>query len=189
VIHHLKQAKDVLDGVLHLGGEECTPLISQFGLIPMSADVGVLVQCSKHDHMCIKYPTSSLGGFCADVPTDIGLFDSPEAHLAQGTHRHLMACVLDNGQPGVKCSGPQACSNLSSNFIANNIGCGSCNGFGACKNISGENIIVFLPDFALVLKYFDFFEFKETSTIGEDSCNGGYACCYNNWGTLIKCLI
>ena len=60
-------------------------------------------------------------------------------------------CNYCNGTSvGVECSdGLHACMDLSSDFIANRIGCGSCNAFGACKGLTA------------------------TSSVGEGSCNGG----------------
>jgi hypothetical protein len=50
----------------------------------------------------------------------------------------LTECTYLNGTAGIKCSGSQACVDLSSSFIINLIGCGSCNAFGSCSRISGK---------------------------------------------------
>jgi hypothetical protein len=45
--------------------------------------------------------------------------------------------VYRNGTAGVKCYGSQACGGLTSSFILTNIGCGSCNAYAACTDMSG----------------------------------------------------
>ena len=75
--------------------------------------------------------------------------------------------ILQSGNevvPGIRselecaqCRGEEACTDrngdrLSDDFIANNIGCGSCNAHDACKNLGAD------------------------ATIGSNSCNGDGSC-------------
>ena len=102
-------------------GEECVPSTSE-----EYVDVGVLNPCERSGHVCMKDPSSSLGGTCVGI--NVGgfypLFRNIEDDGAVG--RHLTACVYQNGTLGQKCSARSACRGLSEAFIENNIGCGSC---------------------------------------------------------------
>lgn len=97
----------------HIVGEECKPIDESDGEDCELMDVGILYQCTNSEHVCIEDDTSLYGGVCA-------------GYLR---HRHLTACNYANGTlGGVNCNGSLSCAGLSAAFIANNIGCGSCNG-------------------------------------------------------------
>jgi hypothetical protein len=102
-------------------GEECVPSTSE-GFI----DVGVLNPCEYSGHVCMKDPSSSLGGTCVGIK--VGGSSSPDRKLKEGAvvNRRLTACRYQNGTLGRKCSARSACRGLSEAFIENHIGCGSC---------------------------------------------------------------
>ena len=112
--------------------EECSPYPKSF----KQPDVGVL-SCSDPQDVCVKSSKSSLGGFCLNSDIDL------EAHGHYVEHeRQLLStqsCTYANGtEGGEKCKGMHACKDLNESFIENYIGCGSCNGYGACWGISGK---------------------------------------------------
>jgi hypothetical protein len=100
-------------------GEECVPSTSE-GYI----DVGVLNPCEYSGHVCMKDPSSSLGGTCIGIGTKVVGFFSYDRELKG--EKELTVCMYQNGTAGVKCSYPRACYGLSQLFIDNRIGCGSC---------------------------------------------------------------
>lgn len=67
-----------------------------------------------------------------------------EISSVKGLRRRLSSCTFLNGTDGQKCSAEGACSGLSTEFISNNIGCGSCNAYGGCSYMTGEFTEVFL---------------------------------------------
>eukprot|EP00956_Cyclotella_meneghiniana_P015996 scaffold25036_cov64-Cyclotella_meneghiniana.AAC.1 len=85
----------------------------------------------------------------------VGNHEVVHTSSANGFRRRLTSCTFVNGTAGQKCSAEGACSGLSTDFISNNIGCGSCNAFGGCSFMT------------------------ETSSVGEGSCNAGNACRFN----------
>lgn len=102
-----------------------------------SVDVGILVQeCEDPKHPCKAVTPSSTGLHC------INAFGNDYVLLLSDNNdqerRKLSLCSYRNGtHGGKKCHGFSSCAGLSSTFIAQNIGCGSCNGYGACQAISG----------------------------------------------------
>jgi hypothetical protein len=101
-------------------GEECVP-----GTNEGYVEVGVFNPCKNSDHVCLKDVSSSLGGNCVDVGRD-------EEQVLWGSNhnKNKQWCQFEDGTSGSKCdSGSRmfsACNGLSSDFIRNNIGCGSC---------------------------------------------------------------
>jgi hypothetical protein len=112
--------------------EECSFLASP-NLRGVDADLGIL-SCSDPENICVEDRSSSLGGRCMS--------------LSSGRRKMQEATECDT-----KCTPASACEGLSADFIANNIGLGSCCGDYACVGVS------------------------ESSTIGEKSCIG-YKTCY-----------
>jgi hypothetical protein len=101
-------------------GEECVPSTSE-GYV----DVGVLNPCKNSGHVCMKDPSSFLGGTCVGI--NGGSYSSFRNLEQDGVvNRRLTACTYQNGTFGLKCSARSACRGLSEAFIKNNIGCGSC---------------------------------------------------------------
>ena len=147
--------------------EECTPSVS--------TDIGILAGCLNKNHVCVKDPLSSLGGTCKDISSRmVGNHEEP----ANGFRRRLTSCTFVNGTAGQKCSAEGACSGLSTDFISNNIGCGSCNAFGGYSFMTGEftgEFISCILSFSSQLHLFSI----ETSSVGEGSCNAGNACRFN----------
>eukprot|EP00956_Cyclotella_meneghiniana_P002835 scaffold3343_cov51-Cyclotella_meneghiniana.AAC.3 len=142
----LKGSRAGLEEYLPSVSGECSP-----GTNDGFVDVGILNGCDV-GHVCVRDPHSNIGGTCVNIG---GTSDT--SRISRGLfggvkHRHLLTCDYLNGTSGEKCSGMHACGDLSSDFIANNIGCGSCNAFGACRGLTA------------------------TSSVGEGSCNGGNAC-------------
>ena len=98
-------------------------------------------------------------------------------NLRQGGGGHYT-----NGTSSVKCLGPRACHSLSASFIKNNIGCGSCNSYGACIGLTGEFLTAVISVVSSVRSNNMFCSFKnhaETSAVGEGSCNGWNVCRYD----------
>eukprot|EP00804_Cyclotella_cryptica_P018215 CCRYP_005958-RA/>CCRYP_005958-RA protein AED:0.44 eAED:0.44 QI:287/1/1/1/0.91/0.92/13/81/362 len=118
-------------------GEECS-FVNSFQRQEVEADIGIL-KCSSPNHVCIQDWSSSLGGRCT-----LSMTYNNSTREIWTEKRELQTCI--------KCQGDKACDNLSPTFIANNIGCGSCNGASACADVSASSII------------------------GERSCNGNKAC-------------
>lgn len=115
---------------------ECSPFPKTFQA-NYSADTGILAFCENPRQICIKDAKSSFGGFCADP---FSSFDGVMSeNMLIDRQRRLTACHYQNGTAGgTKCAGGRACDGLTELFIANSIGCGSCNGYGACQYISGK---------------------------------------------------
>jgi hypothetical protein len=132
------EGKEVLEYETDLTvvGEECDP-----GTNPGYVDVGIFNQCHHSDHVCIEDSSSSLGGHCVGIVPgkEDSLWLEFDPQDAGGQHRRLTECTYLNGTAGIKCSGHNACVGLSPSFVENNIGCRSCNSFGACSGISGES--------------------------------------------------
>jgi len=80
-----------------------------------AVDAGILQVCSDPGYVCVEDATSSLGGIC--------IFDEVVERELQIT------CT--------KCTPASACAGLTPQFIANNIGEGSCCGAQACQGITG----------------------------------------------------
>jgi len=114
-------------------------------------DVGIFNGCSN-GYLCAKDPYSNIGGTCVNIGDTADMLELSTDVFNGGKHRHLLVCNYLNGTSGEKCSGLSACGDLSPDFIANNIGCGSCNAFGACRGLTA------------------------TSSVGENSCNGENSC-------------
>lgn len=86
-----------------------------------------LYECHNPNHVCAT-DDSSPDGVCVDNTILYNEFEVDNNHHIRG-HRRMVACNYANGTSGgMKCSGGLACAGLSPDFIANNIGCGSCNG-------------------------------------------------------------
>lgn len=117
---------------------ECTPPPSVFELIHTSVDAGILGRCQNSDNICVKDPSSFLGGTCVDISAQVDDFIPLDTAFERGRHLFLTECYYRNGTSGMKCSHPQACHGLTSSFVYSNIGCGSCNGYGACVGMSGK---------------------------------------------------
>lgn len=96
--------------------EECS-FISSFNLRGGEADLGIL-SCSDPKDICVEDISSGLGGRCI----------SPS--LEQRKMQEATEC-------DTKCTPASACEGLSADFIANNIGLGSCCGDYACVGVSG----------------------------------------------------
>ena len=90
-------------------GEECS--FASSGLRSNDADIGIL-DCAEN-FVCDEDERSSLGGRCVSTDTM--------------QHRKLNTCT--------KCSGLDACTGLSQDFINNKIGDGACCGDFSCKSI------------------------------------------------------
>jgi hypothetical protein len=103
-------------------GTECAP-----GSNPGYVDVGPHNGCEGSGHGCVRDSSSSLGGTCVDIGSS--LTQRERFLLSSGT---TYSCTFLNGTIGVKCHGWNACSDLSQEFIENNIGCGSCGGEDSC---------------------------------------------------------
>ena len=130
----LERSRAGSEEYLSLVSGECNP-----GTNDGYVDVGIFKGCGGNGFFCSKDSSSNLGGTCVNI----GGSTSDESLLSRdlfegGNHRHLLtSCDYLNGTSGEKCSGLHACGDLSSDFIANKIGCGSCNGYGACRGLSG----------------------------------------------------
>eukprot|EP00956_Cyclotella_meneghiniana_P008961 scaffold12299_cov85-Cyclotella_meneghiniana.AAC.9 len=145
--HILERSRAGSEEYSSLVGGECNP-----GTNDRFVDVGIFNGCSN-GYFCSKDSSSNLGGTCVNIARGTSdTFLIPRDLFEGEKHRHLLTCDYLNGTSGEKCSGFRACGDLSPDFIANNIGCGSCNAFGACRGLSA------------------------TSSVGEGSCNGGNAC-------------
>ena len=97
-------------------GEECSVVVSS-KLRGYGSDTGIL-GCTDPTAVCVEDKLSSLGGRCAS-----SLIVSRE---------------LQDTQPcNAKCTGTNACQNLTQDFIDNNIGEKSCCGKYACAYITG----------------------------------------------------
>ena len=131
--HILERSREGSQGYLPLVGGECNP-----GTIDGFVDVSIL-GCSS-GHFCAKDSYSNLGGTCVNIGVTTDFHEG-------GKHRHLLTCAYLNGTSGEKCSGLHACGDLSSDFIANNVGCGSCNAYGACTGLSGTFLMSFYFSF------------------------------------------
>eukprot|EP00956_Cyclotella_meneghiniana_P014688 scaffold22110_cov85-Cyclotella_meneghiniana.AAC.1 len=106
---------------------ECNP-----GTNDGYVDVGIFNRCS-YGYFCTKDSSSNLGGTCVNIGSTADMSLISRDFYEGGTHRHLLACDYLHGTSGEKCSGMMACVDLSPDFIANRIGCGSCNAYGACR--------------------------------------------------------
>eukprot|EP00956_Cyclotella_meneghiniana_P019370 scaffold33146_cov63-Cyclotella_meneghiniana.AAC.5 len=114
-------------------GEECSFVVSSKLLRGYGSDTGIL-GCTDPTAVCVEDKLSSLGGRCASSL--------------------IVSRMLQDTQPcNAKCTGTNACQNLTQDFIDNNIGDKSCCGKYACAYITGN------------------------TTIGPNSCLG-YAACY-----------
>ena len=129
--HILEESNGVKDESPYLIGEEC-----DLGKNPGFVDVGILNKCKQAGHVCIEDSSSSLGGLCVNIGSDKdrGVVSS----RILSAQIDSTACTYNNGTAGEKCSGSQACGGLSDSFISNNIGCGSCNAYGACSGLTGK---------------------------------------------------
>ena len=107
---------DLLDADTATLGEECAFVVSskQRG---HHADSGIL-GCTDPKAFCVEDKLSSLGGRCASSA--------------------IVSRMLQNTEPcNAKCTGINACQNLTQDFIDNNIGEKSCCGYQACAFITG----------------------------------------------------
>jgi hypothetical protein len=168
-LHHLLEEKFAGGSV-----EECN-LQSNGDFIVV--DAGVLSGCKNASHVCMPEASSSRGGICLDFK--LATSDVERAIVKGGEgHRHLTECTYRNGTAGVKCQGSQACGGLTSSFISTNIGCGSCNSYAACTDMTGKfvnpNCILSSVVVLLNVSYSSFN--LESSSVGEGSCNAGNAC-------------
>jgi hypothetical protein len=113
--------------------EECTPQFTNDFIV----DAGILSGCKNSSHVCVPDASSSQGGTCLDFK-----LAASERTKVKGSerHRHLNECTYRNGTAGFKCKASQACGGLTSSFISTNIGCGSCNAYGACTDMTGKFI-------------------------------------------------
>ncbi|KAL3798284.1 hypothetical protein HJC23_000198 [Cyclotella cryptica] len=98
-------------------------------------DLGILV-CKEDGRECVEDSSSSLGGRCLPtlVSSNQGNSISSQETLYDAPHRKLCS----------KCEGYYSCDGLSPDYIANNIGCGSCIGDYACRHRGGTGSIVML---------------------------------------------
>ncbi len=138
-------------------GKECSPSF-QIEKNADEIDYGILKTCPK-DKDCVEDITSLLGGRCvaSEMSSESILSLSHESiKIQNGASFVSTSCVYANGDNGFKCVGENACSGAD---IAT-IGCGSCIGYYACRNM-GYNTI-----------------------IGENSCLGNYACAYSGYYTI-----
>ena len=131
----LKGSRAGLEEYLPSVSGECSP-----GTNDGFVDVGILNGCD-FGHVCLQDPHSNIGGTCVNIGGTSDTSRISRDLFEGGKHRHLLTCDYLNGTSGEKCSGMLACGDLSSDFIANNIGCGSCNAFGACSGLTGEFFI------------------------------------------------
>ena len=98
-------------------GEECA-FVASSKLRGYDADTGIL-GCTDTDAICVEDKLSSLGGRC--------------------TSSAIVKRRLQSTQPcNAKCTGINACQNLTQTFIDNNIGENSCCGYQACAFITGK---------------------------------------------------
>jgi hypothetical protein len=95
-------------------GEECVPGINE-GYV----EIGGSNPCKNSDHVCLNDASSSLGGNCVEP-----------VFWGSGLNVKKQTCTFKDGSSGTKCDtkawGATACIGLSSDFIKNHIGCGSC---------------------------------------------------------------
>jgi hypothetical protein len=134
--HRLKIASSSYDFAL-VSDEECSPHPDSFKTTS-KVSLGILSRCSNPQDVCIKDLVSSVGGICALSSDDTIPMIYNDSHA---NHRQLLqtACTYKNGTGGgTKCQGWNACFGLDELFVDNNIGCGSCNGYGACSEITDE---------------------------------------------------
>ena len=131
----LKGSRAGLEEYLPSVSGECSP-----GTNDGFVDVGILNGCD-FGHVCVRDPHSNIGGTCVNIGGTSDMSHITRDLFEGGKHRHLLTCDYLNGTSGEKCSGMLACGDLSSDFIANNIGCGSCNAFGACRGLTGKFLI------------------------------------------------
>ena len=97
-------------------GEEC-PFVVSSKLQGYDDDTGIL-GCTDPYAVCVEDKLSSLGGRCASSA--------------------IVSRMLQNTEPcNAKCTGINACQNLTQDFIDNNIGEKSCCGYQACAFITG----------------------------------------------------
>ena len=142
-------------------------------------DYGILKTCLK-DKDCIEDITSSLGGRCVASEMSSESIRSPSHEsikIQNGASFVSTPCQFANGTAGIKCVGENACSGSD---IAT-IGCGSCIGYYACRNMYDNNIIAensCLGEYAC-------FDMGVNNTISENSCLGGYACAFTNDNSTI----
>ena len=131
----LKGSRAGLEEYLPSVSGECSP-----GTNDGFVDVGILNGCDVGD-VCVQDPHSNIGGTCVNIGGTSDTSRISRDLFEGGKHRHLLTCDYLNGTSGEKCSGMLACGDLSSDFIANNIGCGSCNAFGACRSLTCKFLI------------------------------------------------
>ena len=159
-------------------GKECSPSF-QIKKNADEIDYGILKTCLKEKD-CIEDITSSLGGRCvaSEMSSEsIRSLSHESIKIQNGASFVSTSCVYANGTYGVKCVGGNACSGAD---IAT-IGCGSCIGYYACRNMNDTNIIAensCLGDNAC-------FDMGVNNTISENSCLGGYACAFTNDNSTI----
>jgi hypothetical protein len=136
--HLLEQSKLGRKGSAGATEDKCTPSIGVFELNERSIDVGIPTGgCKSFGHVCVKDPSSSLGGTCVDITSSS---ENTSANYGSNNQvrRHLTSCHYINGTAGTKCSGVNSCDGLDPSFIASDIGCGSCNGYGSCSSMTRE---------------------------------------------------
>ena len=116
-------------------GKEC-----HLGKNPGFVDVGILNGCKQSIHVCIEDSSSSLGGTCVDVGSEVdgNVVSSRSLSVTRNEQVDVTVCTYTNGTSGERCSGLRACYGLSESFISTNIGCGSCNAYGSCSGLGGE---------------------------------------------------
>jgi hypothetical protein len=114
--------------------EECTPQSNGDFIV---VDAGVLSGCKNSSHVCVPDASSSQGGTCLDFKLATSDVERAKVKGGEG-HCHLTECTYRNGTSGVKCQGSQACGGLTASFISTNIGCGSCNSYAACADMTGK---------------------------------------------------
>jgi hypothetical protein len=113
--------------------EECTAQSNGDFIV----DAGILSGCKNSSYVCMPDSSSSKGGICLDFKLPTNDVERAKVNGGEG-RRHLTQCTYRNGTAGVKCQGSRACGGLTSSFISTNIGCGSCNSYGACNDMTGE---------------------------------------------------
>lgn len=180
----LKDKKSVGEESSSLIGEECH---LGNGNNPGFVDVGILNRCGQVGHVCIEHYSSTLGGVCVDIGSDVEEEVDSFRRFNQSEKSLFTACTYKNGTSGEKCSGHRACGGLSDSFINTNIGCGSCNAYSACRGLTGESIyfkilgslLTFSIDTVSYLFTMHGIIHIESSSVGEQSCNGGNACRYD----------
>eukprot|EP00956_Cyclotella_meneghiniana_P024088 scaffold48051_cov43-Cyclotella_meneghiniana.AAC.1 len=179
----LKGSRAGLEEYLPSVSGECSP-----GTNDGFVDLGILNGCDV-GHVCVRDPHANVGGTCVNIGGTSDTSRISRDLFEGGKHRHLLTCDYLNGTSGEKCSGMLACGDLSSDFIANNIGCGSCNAFGACRSLTSAtstmHVLTAKDIFTSMIihatectRAWDLGCFSSccgigNSTIGKESCNKG----------------